>query len=462
LVLGYKVEKAAVLAAFSFFADSVISAMKNSEKLVARRDAIVPEGMGMFTPLTIARGNGAIITDVDGRSYIDFAGGIGVLNAGHCPKPVVNAVIRQAKQLMHACFPVAMYEPYVELCETLAKLFPHGKKTKVMLTNSGVEAVENAVKIARQATGRAGIICFSGAFHGRTLLGMTLTSKTGYKIGCGPFAPEVYRLPFPDYYKRGDGLTLKKFVARELQAFEDALHTTVDGSQVAAVILELVQGEGGFVVAPKDWVAGLQKICRKNGILLIVDEIQTGFGRTGSWAAYTHYGIVPDISTWAKSLGSGMPIGAVMGSADVMDKTTKGTLGGTYLGNPVACASAIATIQYMKKVRIAEKGKRVGRIVLKFFETLKKECAAIGDVRGLGAMTAFELVKNGDPHQPDADLAKKLIYACTANGLLIITAGVSGNVIRVLSPLTITEGQLNRGLRILQTQLLGLTTTPKN
>lgn len=431
--------------------------MKASEKLIARRNAIVPEGMGMFTPLTIASGSGAVIRDVDGRSYIDFAGGIGVLNAGHCPRPVVQAITRQAQQLMHACFPVAMYEPYVELCETLAKLFPHGKKTKVMLTNSGVEAVENAVKIARQATGRAGIICFSGAFHGRTLLGMSLTSKTGYKIGCGPFAPEVYRFPFPDYYKRGDGLSLTIFVQRELQAFEEALHTTVDGSQVAAVILELVQGEGGFVVAPTEYVRGLQKICRKHDILLIVDEVQTGFGRTGAWSAYSHYGIVPDISTWAKSMGSGMPIGAVIGNAAVMDKTTKGTLGGTYLGNPVACAASIATIQYMKKININNKGKAIGRRVMSFFKNLQKECSAIGDVRGLGAMVAFELVRNGDPHQPDADLAKKLIVSCAENGLLIITAGISGNVIRVLSPLTITPSQLQRGLNILRKQLLYLT-----
>jgi 4-aminobutyrate aminotransferase/(S)-3-amino-2-methylpropionate transaminase len=432
--------------------------VKKSERLIARRNAIVPEGMGMFTPLTIASGNGAVITDVDGRSYIDFAGGIGVLNAGHCPKPVVDAIARQSKQLIHACFPVAMYEPYVELCELLAKLLPHGKSTKVMLTNSGVEAVENAVKIARQATGRQGIICFTGGFHGRTLLGMSLTSKTGYKIGCGPFAPEIYRLPFPDYYKRGDGLSFPGFVKRELAAFEEALHTQVDASQVAAVILELVQGEGGFVVAPKEYVKGLQKICKKHGILLIVDEVQTGFGRTGSWAAFTHYDITPDISTWAKSMGSGMPIGAVIGRAEIMDKTTKGTLGGTYLGNPVACAAAIATIQYMKKVKINVKGKQVGRMVMRFFNKLQKECPQIGDVRGLGAMVAFELVKNGNPNQPDSDLAKKLISACAENGLLIISAGTSSNVIRVLSPLTITTTQLQKGLHILRKQLLRLTT----
>ncbi len=433
--------------------------MKKSDKLIARRNAIVPEGMGMFTPLTIASGSGAIIRDEDGKSYIDFAGGIGVLNAGHCPRPVVNAIIRQSQSLIHACFPVAIYEPYVELCETLAKLLPHGKKTKVMLTNSGVEAVENAVKIARQATGRPGIICFTGAFHGRTLLGMTLTSKTGYKIGCGPFASEVYRLPFPDYYKRGDGLSMKAFVKRELQSFDDALHTIVDPTQVAAVIVELVQGEGGFVVAPKEYILGLSRICKQHGILLVVDEVQTGFGRTGAWSAYSHYGIVPDISTWAKSMGSGMPIGAVIGRAEVMDKTTKGTLGGTYLGNPVACAASLATIEYMKKIKINERGKRIGKKVMQFFSALQKECTAIGDVRGLGAMTAFELVKNGDPHQPDADLTKKLLNACSENGLLIISAGTGGNVVRVLSPLTITDGQLNRGLQILRKQLLRLTNT---
>ncbi len=216
--------------------------MKKSESLVARRNAIVPEGMGMFSSATIVSGKGAIIKDVDGKEYIDFAGGIGVLNAGHCPKPVVDAIVKQAKQLVHACFPVAIYEPYVALCEQLAELLPHGKSTKVMLTNSGVEAVENAVKIARQATGRQGIICFTGAFHGRSLLGMTLTSKTGYKIGSGPFAPEVYRIPFPDYYKRNDGLSMEDFVSRELEAFESYLHNIVDVTNVAAIIMELVQG----------------------------------------------------------------------------------------------------------------------------------------------------------------------------------------------------------------------------
>lgn len=431
--------------------------MKKSQALVSRRNAIVPEGMGMFSPVTIVSGKGALIKDADGKEYIDFAGGIGVLNAGHCSKPVVEAIVKQSRQLIHACFPVAVYEPYVALCEKLASLFPHGKKTKVMLTNSGVEAVENAVKIARQATGKQGIICFTGGFHGRTLLGMTLTSKTGYKIGSGPFAPEVYRFPFPDYYKRNGGLSQKEFVKRELEMFEDYLHTQVDATNVAAIIIELVQGEGGFVVAPKEYVTGLARICKSKGILLIVDEVQTGFGRTGKWAAYHHYNIQPDISVWAKSMGSGMPIGAVVGRADIMDKTTKGTLGGTYLGNPVACAAALATLDYMEKIDINKKGKEIGEWVINYFKALQKECASIGDVRGLGAMVAFELVKEKDPGQPDSALCKSLIHACAEKGLLIISAGISGNVIRVLSPLVISRPQLMKGLAILRTELLRLT-----
>ncbi len=431
--------------------------MKKSERLIARRNAIVPEGMGMFSPLTIASAKGAITKDVDGKEYLDFAGGIGVLNAGHCPKPVVDAIVKQSRQLIHACFPVTVYEPYVELCEVLAKLFPHGKSTKVMLTNTGAEAVENAVKIARQATGKQGIICFTGGFHGRTLLGMSLTSKTSYKIGCGPFAPEIYRIPFPDYYKNHDGLMLDQFIDRELNAFENYLHTVVDASNVAAVIMELVQGEGGFIVAPKPYVQGLHRICKAKGILLIIDEVQTGFGRTGKWSAYEHYDIVPDISTWAKSMGSGMPIGAVIGRADIMDKTTKGTLGGTYPGNPVACAASLATIQYMKDIDLNSKAEKVGKTVMDFFNLLKSECNAIGVVRGLGAMVAFELVKDKDPNKPDAELCKALINACAAKGLLIISAGVSGNVIRVLSPLIISKPQLQKGLNILRQELLRLT-----
>ena len=429
--------------------------MKKSEKLLARRNVIVPEGMGMYSALTIASAKGAVLTDVDGKKYIDFAGGIGVLNAGHTPKPVVDAIAKQARQFLHSCFPVAMYEPYVALCEQLAILFPHGKSTKVMLTNSGVEAVENAIKIARQATGKQGIISFDGGFHGRTLLGMTLTSKTSYKVGCGPFAPQVFNLPYPDHYKRNNGLSVEAFVKRELDAFENYLYTME--ANIAAVIIELVQGEGGFVVAPKEYVQGLKNICKSRGILMIVDEVQTGFGRTGKWAAYEHYKIVPDISTWAKSMGSGMPIGAVIGRAEIMDRTSKGTLGGTYPGNPVSCAASLATIKYMKKVDLNTKAQKIGNTVMSFFRKLQRKCNAIGEVRGLGAMVAFELVKDKDPAKPDAELCKALLNACAKKGLLIINAGVSGNVVRVLSPLIISEALLMKGLKIIETELLELT-----
>jgi len=428
--------------------------MTKSAQLLARRNAIVPEGMGMYSPVTIASARGAIIKDADGKKYIDFAGGIGVLNAGHTPKPVADAIIKQARRFLHACFPVAMYEPYIKLCEQLAELLPHGKSTKVMLTNSGVEAVENAIKIARQATGRKGIISFSGGFHGRSLLGMTLTSKESYKVGCGPFAPEIYSLPYPDYYKRHDGLSLDKFVKRELDAFENFLYTQNSG--IAAIIIELVQGEGGFVVAPKEYVKELYAICKKKGILFIVDEVQTGFGRTGKWASYQHYKITPDISTWAKSMGSGMPIGAVIGRGEIMDKTIKGTLGGTYLGNPVSCAASLATIQYMKKIKLNEKAERIGKTVMSFFNKLQQKCDAIGEVRGLGAMVAFELVKNKDPHQPNAELCKALLSACADKGLLIISAGVSGNVVRMLSPLVISDKELKKGLAIIEWELIRL------
>ena len=250
---------------------------------------------------------------------------------------------------------------------------------------------------------------------------------------------------------------MEQFVERELEAFEIYLHNMVDASNVAAVIMELVQGEGGFVVAPKAYVQGLHRICKAKGILLILDEVQTGFGRTGKWSAYEHYDLVPDISTWAKSMGSGMPIGAVIGRAEIMDKTTKGTLGGTYPGNPVACAASLATLQYMKDININSKGEKVGTIVMDFFKKLQGECNAIGDVRGLGAMVAFELVKDKDPNKPDAELCKALLNACAKKGLLIISAGISGNVIRVLSPLIISKPQLQKGLGILREELLRLT-----
>lgn len=429
----------------------------NSAQILERRKQFVPNSIGIFNPSTAVSAKGSIITDADGKQMIDFAGGIGVVNAGHCPQPVVDAIAKQAAELIHCSFNVATYDLYMQLAEKLVEILPHGEHTKVMLTNSGAESVENAVKIARQATGRSAIICYENAFHGRTMMAMTLTSKVGYKSGCGPFSPEVYRIAYPDYYRKGNGLSLDAFADQQLNELENFFHTQVAASQVAAIIIEPVQGEGGFHVVPKKYLQGLRSICDKHGILLILDEVQSGFGRTGKWAAFHHFDVTPDISTWAKSMGSGMPIGCVIGKAHIMDACKPSTIGGTYPGNPVCCAASIATIDYMKQVNMNALGEKIGNIVSKRFLQMKERFTAIGDVRGLGAMLAFELVKNNDPMQPDADLCKKLISYCADNGLIVISAGVYGNIIRTLSPLVIEDELLNKGLDIIEKGLEILT-----
>jgi len=425
----------------------------DAQTILEKRKQLVPNAIGIFNPSTAVSAKGALITDAEGKEMIDFAGGIGVVNAGHCPEPVVKAIAAQAEKLIHCSFNVASYELYIQLAEKLVSLFPHGDATKVMLTNSGAESIENAVKIARQATGRQAIICYSNAFHGRTMMAMTLTSKVGYKLGCGPFAPEVYRVPFPDYYRYGNGKSLDDFSVSQLNELEVFFQTYVPASEVAAIIVEPVQGEGGFNVVPKKYLEGLRKVCDKHGILLILDEVQSGFGRTGKWAAYQHYDVVPDISTWAKSMGSGMPIGAVIGKAAIMDACKPATIGGTYPGNPVCCAASLATIKYMEEININALGEKVGNIVRERFGQMKKQFTCIGDVRGLGAMLAFELVKENDPFKPDAELCKKLISYCAAHGLIVISAGVNGNCIRVLSPLVIEESLLSKGLDIIENGL---------
>lgn len=419
----------------------------------------MPNGVGVFNPATAVSAQNALVTDADGRELIDFAGGIGVQNSGHCPEPVVAAIREQAGRLIHTCFNVATYDLYMELAEELISLFPHGERTKVMLTTTGAESVENAVKIARQHTGRSAIVAFTDGFHGRSMMAMTLTSKVSYKQGCGPFAPEVYHLQYPNYNRYHDGLTPEQFVQRETARLRESLINRVDPKNVAAVIIELVQGEGGFVVAPEAYVRELRKICDEFGILLIIDEVQSGFGRTAKWAAYQHYGITPDLSTWAKSMGAGMPIGCVMGRADIMDSALPGTIGGTYLGNPVCAAAALANIRYMKQIDINAKARHVGEMVRMRFEDMKTRIGAIGDIRGLGAMLAFSLVKNTPGREPDADLTKKLVHACLDRGLILISAGVHGNVIRVLSPLTISDEHLRRGLDIVEQELARLSAT---
>ncbi len=426
----------------------------HSKELLDRRKNIVANGVGVFNTATVADAKGAIITDVDGNELIDFAGGIGVVNAGHCPAPVVEAIQKQAGKYLHTSFNVVSYEPYIKLCEELAEILPHGDHTKVMLISTGAEAVENAIKIARQATQRPAVLCFSEAYHGRTLMGMTLTSKVNYKFSCGPFAPEVYRLPFPNFYKYTGKDSMEEFIDNELRRLHDSAKTLVDINTVAAIIVEPIQGEGGFNPIPKRYLEGLREFCDQYGVLLILDEIQSGFCRTGHWASWQHYGVQPDLSTYAKSMGSGLPIAAVVGRAEVMDAALPGTIGGTYIGSPVCCAAASATIKYMKDINLNEKAKHIGEVVMQRMQNLQKEVSEIGEVRGVGAMIGIEFIKNNDPNSPHSELCDKIVKGCAEDGLVLLSAGTYKNVIRILSPLVITEDELNKGLDILEKHIL--------
>ncbi|MFK8046360.1 MAG: aspartate aminotransferase family protein [Crocinitomicaceae bacterium] len=432
----------------------MINQMTKSEELLERRKKAVANGVGVFNTATVSHAKGAIITDIDGKELIDFAGGIGVVNAGHCPAPVVDAIKSQAEKYLHTSFNVVTYEPYVELCENLAEILPHGEKTKAMLISTGAEAVENAIKIARQATKRSAIICFSDAYHGRTMMAMSLTSKITYKPDCGPFAPDVYRLPFPNFYRNGKGKTEDEFVEEQLRFLRESSVNLVDPKKVAAVIVEPIQGEGGFNPIPKKYLEGLREYCTENGILMILDEIQSGFCRTGHWASWQYFGVQPDISTYAKSMGSGLPIAAVVGKADLMDAAAGGSIGGTYIGSPICCVAANATIQYMKDIDLNAKAVHVGDRIMAKMNALKTEHPEIGDVRGVGAMIGIEFIKNNDRHQPNTELCSEIVKGCAKEGLIIISAGIYKNVIRILSPLTITNEELDKGLSIIENQLI--------
>jgi len=431
--------------------------METSQTLIERRRAVVPRGVGQFAgDTTVVSASGARLVDSDGREWIDLAGGIGVMNVGHCDPQVVAAIRDQAGRLLHASIHVATYEPYVELCEQLVTLFPHGGPTQAMLVNSGAEAVENAVKIARQASGRPAILCFSEAFHGRTLLAASLTSKTGYKLGCGPFAPEIYRLPYPDRFHLGDGLDEAAFVRRELVRLEQAFGNLVPAEHLAAILIEPVLGEGGFVPAPAAYLRGLRELCTRHGILLILDEVQSGFLRTGRWAAYQHADVVPDLSTWAKSLGGGMPISAVLGKQPYMDAALPGTLGGTYGGNPVACAAALATIRSLREQGLEARAVALGQTIRGRFERLQAQCDWVGDVRGLGAMVALELCHERDPARPAKAELDRVLAACRRQGVLVLPASRHGNVLRILCPLVIRDADLDRALTVIEESILSL------
>ena len=420
----------------------------NSQALLARRAAAVPRGPFNIAPIFVERGEGATVTDVDGNVFLDFSGGLGSLNAGHANPKVVEAVTTQARKFLHTCFHIAQYEPYVALAEKLNAITPGKFAKKTLLVNSGAEAIENAVKIARYFTKRSAVIGFEHGFAGRTLLAMTLTSKVmPYKFGFGPFAPEVYRLPYPDTYRSEldeDGL---------IAQMHEFFHTHVDPKQVACVVMELVLGEGGFVVAPKRYVQALAKFCKANGILFVADEIQSGFARTGRMFATEHYDFEPDLITMAKSLAGGMPIAAVTGRVDVMDSVHVGGLGGTYGGNPVACAAALATIAEMERLNLSARAQAIGEKLRGRALEWHKKHPMIGDVRGLGAMVAIEFVTDRQTKEPAKEFTVNLVKRCVENGAILIYAGTHSNVLRYLVPLVITDEQLDEGLDVIEKQL---------
>ena len=424
--------------------------MRNPEELQQLREKHVPRGVFNILPIFVKEAQGAVVRDVDGNEYIDFAGGIGVENVGHCARKVVDAIREQAATYIHTCFHVVMYEPYVDLAKKLNEVTPGTFPKMTMFANSGAEAVENAIKIARYYTKRPAVIAFENAFHGRTLLGMSLTSKVKpYKWGFGPFAPEVYRMPFAYCYRCPYGKTYPSCDLRCAEALNEFFVNQVAGDQVAAVIAEPVQGEGGFIVPPKDYFTRVKEICEENGIIFIMDEIQSGMGRTGYLFASEYFGVVPDMILSAKSLAAGMPLSAVTGKAEIMDSPHVGGLGGTYGGNPLSCVAALAVFETLEQENLIEKGGKLGREVRLAFDQLKEKYDIIGEVRGIGPMLALELVKNRETKEPAAEEAKRLVQLAFEKGLILLSCGNFSNVIRTLMPLSIEKHQLEKGLAIL-------------
>lgn len=414
-----------------------------NQALMARRRAALPTGLGQTYEVFVDRAENAELWDVEGKRYIDFAGGIAVLNTGHRHPKIVAAVKAQLDLVHHTCFQVVAYEPYVELAEKLIERTPGNFAKKAYFLSTGAEAVENAVKIARAATKRQAVIAFGGGFHGRTLLGMALTGKVApYKAGFGPFPAEIYHAEFPNPLH---GVT----VADSLRSLEHIFKYDVEADRVAAIILEPVQGEGGFYVAPPEFAQALRALCDKHGIVLIADEVQTGAGRTGTWLACEQWGVAPDLVTMAKSMAGGFPISAVIGKAELMDKPLPGGLGGTYAGSPLACAAALAVLQVFDEEKLLDRSKAVGQRLRNGLTQLAAQHPSVQDVRGLGAMVAIELFKGGDLSQPDADLTKRICAEAIQRGLILLSCGTYGNVIRILVPLTASDALIDEGMTIL-------------
>ena len=425
-----------------------------SRALMQRREGAIPRGPYHATPVFAARSEGAVIEDVDGNRYLDFAGGIGCLNTGHRPPEVNSAILAQLEKYLHLCFSVTPYEGYIAVAERLNALAPGKFTKKTLLVNSGAEAVENAVKIARAYTKRPAIIVFNDAFHGRTMMTLALTSKTHpYKAGFEPFPGDVYRLPYAYCYRCSYGLTYPGCKVACATALEDAFKRVVAPESVAAVIAEPILGEGGFVVPPEEFYRIISEICRKHGILFIADEVQSGIARTGKYFAIEHYGVEPDLITSAKSLGGGLPLAAVTGRAEIMDAAGVGGLGGTFGGNPLSCASALAALEIIEKDGLLARSTHLGRAFESRAKVWQSQFAIVGDVRGMGGMCAIELVKDHASRQPHVEATKKIAQYCYEHGLITITAGTYGNVMRILVPLVVTDTQFEEGLDVLEAAL---------
>jgi len=418
-----------------------------TDKVLDARERYVAAGVAT-PPLVVARAEGARVEDVDGKTYIDFAGGLGCQNTGHGLPAAVSAIHEQADRYLHQCFMVGMYEPYVEVCRRLAELSPCGGEQKSLLLNSGAEAVENAVKIARAATGRPAVVVFDRAFHGRTLLTMTMTSKVvPYKRGFGPFAPEVYRAPAPYPYR---GVTTEDAI----HELETLFKADVDPQSVACVVLEPVQGEGGFIPMPLDFPPRLKKLCESHGILYVDDEVQSGVGRTGPVWAIEHYDVEPDLLVSGKSLGGGLPLAGVTGPAEIVDAVPAGGLGGTFGGNPLSCAAALAVLDEVSSESFRARAEELGERIRAGLDAIASRVASVGEVRGLGPMLALELVEDQQTKAPAAVLASATTAAARERGLILLSCGLYGNVIRILVPLVVSHEDLGRGLELLEEALV--------
>lgn len=424
---------------------------KNTQ-LMIRRAAAIPRGIGNAHQVFASKARNSEIWDVEGNRYIDFCAGIAVLNTGHCHPKLVEVAATQLAEFNHTCFQVVAYESYVELAEKLCKLAPGDGEKKAFFMSTGAEAVENAVKLARAFTKRSAVIAFNGAFHGRTMYSLALTGKVEpYKAGFGPMAAEVYHAPFPSAVH---GIT----VDDAIHGIEKLFKNDVEASRVAAIFVEPVQGEGGYIPGTTEFFQRLRSLCDKHGILLVADEIQTGVARTGKIFAMEHFGVVPDLTTMAKGLGGGMPISAVVGRADIMDYCSPGAFGSTYAGNPLACKTALAVLDIVEEEKLCERSVEIGERMRRHFDALKASHTFIGDVRGLGAMTAVEFFHDGDPHRPAPEIANELKTEASKRGLLLLTCGVNGNVLRLMTPLTIQFDVLEEGLGIIASVLESIAT----